>query len=96
MAGALSGRHVQTLVVWGLFINGLGTCGALCDLSGSTGLDLCNHVPRPSNVVPFWVWYGFLVRILIRTTNKVLHWRVRVATSRRGGLTGALCETLPL
>ena len=20
-------------------------------------------LPRPSNVVPFWVWYGFLVRI---------------------------------
>ena len=31
---------------------------------------------RPSYVVPFWVWYGFLVRILIRTTKKVLHWRV--------------------
>ena len=27
-------------------------------------------IPRPSNVVPFWVWYGFLVRILIRTTQK--------------------------
>ena len=31
---------------------------------------------RPSNVVPFWVWYRFLVRALIRTTKKVLHWRV--------------------
>ena len=30
----------------------------------------------PSNVVPFWVWYGFLVRTLIRATEKVLHWRV--------------------
>ena len=24
----------------------------------------------PSNVVPFWVWYGFWVRTLIRTTQK--------------------------
>ena len=32
-------------------------------------------LPRPSNVVPFWVWYGFLARTL-RTTKKVLHWRV--------------------
>ena len=24
----------------------------------------------------FWIWYGFLVRTLIRTTKKVLHWRV--------------------
>ena len=29
---------------------------------------------RPSNVIPFWVCYGFLVRILVRTTKKVLHW----------------------
>ena len=35
-----------------------------------------SNLPRPSNVVPFGVWYGFLVRILIRTTKKVLHWRV--------------------
>ena len=27
--------------------------------------------PRPSNVVPFWVWYDFLVRILVKTTKKV-------------------------
>ena len=26
-------------------------------------------LPRPSNVVLFWVWYGFLVRILIRSTK---------------------------
>ena len=39
-------------------------------------LRLFPTVPGPSNVVPFWVWYGFLVRILIRTTKKVLHWRV--------------------
>ena len=32
--------------------------------------------PIPSNVVPFGVWYGFLVRTLIRTAKKVLHWRV--------------------
>ena len=31
---------------------------------------------RPSNVVPFWVWYFCLVRTLIRTTKKVLHCRV--------------------
>ena len=31
---------------------------------------------RPSNVVPFWVWYVFSVRVLTRTTKKVLHWRV--------------------
>ena len=35
-------------------------------------------LPRPSNVVPFWVWYDFLVRVLARTTKKVLHWRVLV------------------
>ena len=33
-------------------------------------------LPGPSNVVPYWVWYGFLVRAFIRTTKKVLHWRV--------------------
>ena len=33
-------------------------------------------LPRPSNVVPFWGWYSFWVRTLIRTTKKVLHWRV--------------------
>ena len=32
--------------------------------------------PGPSNVVPFWVCYGFWVRTLIRTTIKVLHSRV--------------------
>ena len=32
-------------------------------------------LPGPSNVVPFWVWYDFLVRTPIRTTKKVLHWR---------------------
>ena len=35
-------------------------------------------VPGPSDVVPLWVWYGFLVRIL-RTTKKVPHWRVYVS-----------------
>ena len=24
---------------------------------------------RASNVVPFWVWYGFLVRTLVRATK---------------------------
>ena len=33
-------------------------------------------LPGPSNVVPFWVWYGFLVGTLVRTTKKGLHWRV--------------------
>ena len=34
-------------------------------------------LPGPSNVVPFWVCYGFLgVGPLTRTTKKVLHWRV--------------------
>ena len=33
-------------------------------------------LPEPSNVATFRVWYGFLVRTLIRTTKKVLHWRV--------------------
>ena len=28
------------------------------------------NIHRPSNVVPFWVWYGFLVRVLTRTTKK--------------------------
>ena len=27
-------------------------------------------LPGHSKVVPFWVWYGFLVRTLIRTTKK--------------------------
>ena len=35
-------------------------------------------LPGPSNVVPFWVLYVFLARTLIRTTKKVLHWRVKV------------------
>ena len=26
---------------------------------------------RPSDAVPCWVWYGFWVRILIRTPKKV-------------------------
>ena len=50
-------------------------------------------LPRPSNVVLFGVWYGVLVRTLIRTIKKVLHWRVWVAftltrlleTRARGG-----------
>ena len=32
-------------------------------------------LPEPSDVVPFWVWYGLLVGTLIRTTKKVLHGR---------------------
>ena len=36
-------------------------------------------LPGPSNAVPFVVWYGFLVRTLIWTTNKVPHWRVQVS-----------------
>ena len=32
-------------------------------------------LPKPSNVVPFWVWYGLLVRTIIRNAKKVLHWR---------------------
>ena len=46
----------------------------------------CTHTSRraflkqdlrgPSNVFPFWAWYGFRVRIATRTTKKVLHWRV--------------------
>ena len=35
-------------------------------------------LPGPFNAVPFWVWYGFWVRIPIRTPKKVLHWRVQV------------------
>ena len=29
-------------------------------------------IPRPSNVIPFWDWYGFWVRTRMRTTQKVL------------------------
>ena len=42
------------------------------EVHGSRGL------PRPSNVVPFWIWYVFVIRVLIRITKKVLHWRVEV------------------
>ena len=35
-------------------------------------------LPGPSNVDPFWVWYGFGVKMLIRTPKKVLRWRVQV------------------
>ena len=38
--------------------------------------DLSLSSPGPSNVVPYWVWYGFLVRTFIRTTKKVLCWGV--------------------
>ena len=31
---------------------------------------LDSSLPRPSNVVPFWVWYGFWVRTLIRIPKK--------------------------
>ena len=42
----------------------------------ASGFSLNSELPGSSNVVPFWVWYGFVVRILNRTTKKVLHWRV--------------------
>ena len=37
---------------------------------------ILGNIPGTSDVVPFWVWYGFLVRTLIKATKNVLHWRV--------------------
>ena len=34
------------------------------------------YLDPPMYIVPFRVCYGFLVRMLITTTKKVLHWRV--------------------
>ena len=71
---------IRIIVYWGLY------CGRLCRETSIWRLSDVRRargatrgiwgLPGPSNVVPFWVWYGFLVRTLIRPTKKVLHWRV--------------------
>ena len=56
------GFRVFRIWDWGPRISGQGLWMHLQDLPGL------------SNVVPFWVWYGFLGRTLIRTTKKGTTW----------------------